>query len=909
MADIRVLDMVQQYIYEHPIYDTEKGNKIVAVVGNTDYAEVFTDLMLQTYQMADDVIAVVWFCNNETKASYLQPRPFLKEFICINGNPAPSKKETYGKLFFKTTEEFENTDKEQFKLVFDVRDNSEMKMPELLPGTVGDLERMAFNTHRVWEGEGNIDHDKLKERFKEGYNKTSSQSFVLSISAKLRAAGIAEENPDEAAKTFNKIVAEARKNPLSEAAKIIAVLSMLEHRRWIIEKVCDGAGPYPNVNGRVDYSECVGQRSVKKFSQAGKLMYHPCIVRSTEKTPLSTGSYKNHIKWDVPSGEDSKLDELDRMSIDLHRVMLSAANDLRKNRNELDRKIRNMETALDIMPEALKIAFLRYKMCICNIMDVSAPYTAQFETYEKDFIKALNDSGFENTEEIKQYISEIRYILYPVLQSNLYVDYKDKDTKLIESIPFILTGKRSVRLSASLGPCDLENSDNDDYFPCVASATVLFADVINYLFIPEESTEIKYFKFRIRAINRYFVARGKTVSLRINAFYNEELKEKAEDLKKALKELKDKKLITDYMLSYVPSESELINQAVMAAKDAGASYYDGTLPLFGSSLLNARFTTKVSDIMPYFEFDSYEKQFINTMGCEELKYLSCTQFIQVEDMFALMNAQDKVIHYEDYTDSYMDYFKVYCGDDFNGEFYRCTYVWSKLCEVLKKVDGPAPLTVRGVFTLRSEDPKNSKYQEACEDNALNVDYVKKMLRALKEREILTEYSVDESIEGQDKYKGPLITAKIRNSKVRGMFTKAGNVLETYVFFKACEEYWFDDVQSGYQFNWEKDRVVNELDCVVTKGFKSILTECKSVNKPEEDYYLILDSLGDHFGINYKKVLIMACDMRDPEGKSERKQYLSRGNQMDIITIWKKNEIVNIGETLRKIMQGEYRTEE
>lgn len=909
MTDVRILESVQQYIYGHSLLDVEKGKKIIAVVGDSSFAETFVDLMFQTYQMADDVITIEWFCSNEAKAAYLQPRAFLKEFISINGSLAPSKKETYGNLFFIDIHLYEGADKEKYALTFDVREGSELSVPELLPGEVGELERMAFNTHRVWEGEGNIDHDKLKERFKEGYNKTSSQSFALSIPGKLRVAGIEEENKEIAAEKFNEIVSAAHENPLSDEAVIIATISMLEHRRWILEKVCDGAGPYPSVNGKVDYSVCVNQRSVKKFSKAGKLINHPCIVRSTAKTPLFSGSYKNHIKWDVPSGEDNSLDELDRMSIELHRAMQSAANELRRNRTALNSAIRNLETGLDIMPESLKLGFLRFKMCIENIMDVSAPYTAQFETFEKDFIKAVAESDISNKQEIAELISEIRYILYPVLESNLYVDYKDKDTKLVESIPFILTGKRSVRLSVALGPCGVKNSDNDDYFPCVASATVLFADVINYLFNLEETTEIRNFKFKIRAINRYFVARGKKVSLRICAFYSENVKEKAELLKDALKSLREDKQITDYTLSFVPSDTEMINQAVMAARDASASYYDGTLPLFESSLLNAGFITKLSAEMPYFEFNSTEKCFVNTVGCEQLKYISCTQFLQVEDIFALMNAQDKVMKYLDYADTYMDYFNIYSGADFGGEFYRCTYVWSKLCDILKKLDGPSPLYVTGTFKVSGKGKESNKAFEVREDNRLNIEYANKMLRAMKEKGILTEYSIDDSTKDNADYKGPVISAKLRSKEKRNMFTKSGDVLETYVFFKACEEYWFDDVQTGYQFNWEKDKVVNELDCVVTKGFKSILAECKSVNKPDEDYYLILDSLGDHFGINYKKVLIMACDMRDPDGKLERKQYLSRSNQMDIITVWKKDEILNIGQTFKKIMNGEYLIEE
>lgn len=883
MADVKVLEVVQQYIYDHPLYNIEKGKKILAIVGEGEYAESFADLALQTYQMKDDVVSIEWYCEAEVKASYLQPRPFLKEFISINGAQAPSKKETYGKLTFKDIATFDDADKDKYVLIFDLRDGMSIDIPECLPEEISDLDRMAFNTHRIWEGEGNIDYDRMKERFKDPYYRTSSQSFALSIPYKLLCAGIEIDSAQDAANKFAAIVEKAHEDPASEEARTIGTISMLEHRRWMLEKVCAGAGPYASVNGKVDYTECVKQRSVKKFSQAKKLIAHPCIVRSTEKTPLSTGSYTNYINWDIPNGLDSKLDELDRMSIELHRAMLAAANDLRVNQGILYKEVNQLEHDLGEFPERqLRINFFRYRLCIKNIMDVSTPYSAQFETYEKDLVATIEASHRDDIDLLKERVLKIRDILYPVLESNLYRDYKSYDTKLVENIPFILTAKRNVRLSASLGPCDMENSDNGDYFPCVASATVLFADAINYLFVLEESTEIKYFEFKIRAINRYFKARGKSVSLKINAFYTENVKEKAESLKSALKSLKDEKQISDYMLSFVPGDEELVNQAVISAQSASSGYYDGTLPLCESSLAAAKFTIKVSDAMPYFEFNSAQGKFINTIGCDELSYMNPTQFIQVEDMFALMNAQDLEMKYQDYTDTYMDYFSIYSGTAFGeNDLYLCSFVWTKLCEVLKQKD---TLNVRGVFSSTNES---------------EISCAGKMLQAMKDKELIDSFGVDESRKGEEKYKGPTVTAVIRDDKVKAMFSKAGDILETYVFFKACEEDWFDDVQTGYKFTWEKDKVVNELDCVLTRGFKSILAECKSVKNPSEDFYLILDSLGDHFGINCKKVLIMVSDM------SEKQLYLSRGKQMDIITIWKKEEILNIGKTLRKIIDGTY----
>ena len=75
-------------------------------------------------------------------------------------------------------------------------------------------------------------------------------------------------------------------------------------------------------------------------------------------------------------------------------------------------------------------------------------------------------------------------------------------------------------------------------------------------------------------------------------------------------------------------------------------------------------------------------------------------------------------------------------------------------------------------------------------------------------------------------------------------------------------------------------------------------ECKSTKSADEGYYLTLDSLGDHFGIGFKKVLIMVTDTRAKTYGG----YVSRGKQMDIITLSSKDDLMNIGRKLIEIMK-------
>ena len=244
-------------------------------------------------------------------------------------------------------------------------------------------------------------------------------------------------------------------------------------------------------------------------------------------------------------------------------------------------------------------------------------------------------------------------------------------------------------------------------------------------------------------------------------------------------------------------------------------------------------------------------------------------------MFALLNAQDKEYNYQDYRDVYMDLWRIYCGDAVNEEnFALCARSWTRVSNILK-TGGAEQLQIQRVPF------------ETTETEEIRV--IRKMLKELRNIGFINNLVF---------HSGNKVSCTIKDRKSKGIFLKAGELLEIYVYFEACKTGWFDDVQTGYKFRWEYDDVTNELDCVLTKGYRSILVECKSTREPDENFYMTLDSLADHFGIGYKKVLVMVTDT----SARSFSHYDSRGKQMDIITISKKEDLVNIGKRLKEIME-------
>ena len=915
---VEVMKKIQQHIYCHPFYNwcgTAEEMKLL-VVGDGIFARKFVDLSLQTGQMLGMGLKIYWCIEDTgTKSTYLKERPALKEFVDVDESVT---EDAYATIIFKSKNEALDSFAEECRYIFvatedenynletaelfknivredclasfvkdeqiHVSFNGEPDAPEYLEvcaseeriASLDELERMSFNTHWTWEGEGNLDYEKVKERFLRPYNYNASIAFVLSIPYKLKSVGIHENNPFKAAAKLCEIIAYASENPGSEEAQTLSKLAALEHRRWVMEKVTEGVVCLRDKNGAPNYAMCVSNTSVKKKDENGKLIAHPCIVKSTHDTPLSTGEFAEHDKWDDNKISASKLDELDKMSIELHRTMQRAANQVRKNKGALIGKLEQLKTMCQYCLET-KREFDRYYFCIENVLDKSKAYAIQFETYEKMLkkcIKQLPENFISESEEI---IAEIAKMLFPVLEFSRYRDYKAYDVELIKQIPFILTAKREIALCMPLGEASSIRGNNDDFFRSVASATALYASRITYLYVYEYTTNFELFESKLKAVRNYFEYRGKNCAIEIKVFVSKEddRNKVSEKVERRLTKAKDRGYVQKYEVIKYENSDCLPDNILQAMENINFDYYDGTNSLTRSTFVNGSVALKISEKYPYFEFDSYNKRFLNCRHSEHLKYIKVSSFIQVEDMFALLNAQDKEFNYQDYADSYRDYWEIYCGDAIRErDFALCARSWTKVSNIIR---------TGGVNCLRI----NNKDIGTKDTDEIRV--IKKMLKCLEEKGFLRGLNISEGNE---------VSVSVRDKKVKGIFVKAGDLLETYIYFEACRTGWFDDVQTGYKFRWEFDDITNELDCVLTKGYRSILVECKSTKEVEEGFYLTLDSLADHFGIGYKKVLILVTDASDHAYDG----YVSRGKQMDIITLTSKEDMMNIGERLIEIMK-------
>lgn len=866
------------------------------------------------------------------------------------------------------------------------------------------LGEMAFNTHVSWNDSLNIDVTSERKRFFEGesekdkYNRTASLAFALSVKYKLYSVQIECSDLLEAAQMFSKQVLEARFTEPEAKAKFDRLVD-LEHRRWLIERAVDGWTAPKDDKGNLLLEDCVIRGSVKDSVNRT----HPCMVRGSETSPLSDSKYLdgNHSLWNT--GEiDSKLDELDRMSIELHRCFRRHAEKLKKDNLFQNPDLLFIQNLIPTECDEAERAFKQFQFALKNIINGVESYSRQYSYYQDTFKKALSTLSDESRAKIEERLAVIEHAFFPVVESNLYRNYKANDEILIEKIPFILTYHYMPALAMAFEDGKYQNGRNEAAFANVAAATVLSPEIIKYFYCFNKSSEVDLLIGKLDAILNYFGKRNVRSGIEIVvACLSDVPNKERERLQRELIKLNknytkangnawfEKDTIYD-----VENYAEAALRFIEYLKEFPVNLYDGGNPLFPSAYDNAMFIGQITGLnIPYFEFNWRNKAFSKRINCEYLKYVRDASFIRIRDMFALMNASDNRFNLPEFADDYEALWSIYTGKYKDGKgkilgFEHGVGNWNRLCMCLDKYeadqkplakmaisisDSPSYKTLTyflpefcfstvkiliqklqeygiaekesSIMTHTSDTCKlelriNGEYEQAlnavfinpqillpyygievCKYKAYNSDYVEIKYNNLT----VTDANLDVDGTGRQKFAfgvlkqlekehfisqmkqnatDPRLVSFVYSSpRIKKLLTSAGEILEVYAYYDVLKTGYFDDVASGYEFSWESGGVKNELDLVLTKGFRSIIVECKAVVELKLDYYHKLHSIADQFGIGTTKVLLGNTYARSNAVVNElNTMQRSRGSQLHIKTISSEDRIVNIGETLKNLME-------
>lgn len=1024
----------------------------VLVLGAGTYGQKFIDLCLEVGQLPGYDITITAVSNNPEydKDVYLQFRPALDQFVNVNGSLDNTDAESYGTLNFVSVPQsaqetscsrgFSVNDMEsnrsivddimaedakiQYVLIALGDDELNQQMADIFTDAADaldmrcsvnfviqdldceihaagnpvyvaervtaqtihpELERMALNTHLSWNSTLNVDMESVQKEFRERYYYESSLAFALSIRYKLSCLGIQGTDYKEMAKMYAAKL-EAEKNGDQNALRDFRDMIAFEHRRWTVEKLVNGWQAPLDAEGNIDFERCVMMgRMLNKTHDADKKL-HPCIVRSTSAMPLPQWK---RSQWDA-TGDIAELDELDAMSVGLHRCFRKHADKFKRQHTLYSGDMELIQHHIADAGSAVSTAYKRFEMCLKRILEGNEKYSRQYKHYAETFLASIGNIPDDIQQDIRMRMNALRREFYPVIESNLYRDYKDNDTILVKKIPFILTHSTQPYVAMAFDDGRMHGGRNDEIFRNVASAMVLNPAQITYLYCFDENSRIPFLAQKIKSVLNYMRGRGMTTKIRfLLAFVKVANEEKTAQFAARLEKRLYDAGLSDFDLLPCASEEDAIGVLMQALSNESVNLYDGATSLFSTHMSNASFLGQIREKYPYFEFNPKRKRFHVCLGCEYLNYINDGSFIRVGDMFALKQASENKFQLPEFATDYETLWSIYARPDRQrtdaNHYGHGVANWTRLCNLLKAYENSDGLGMSKLLVLDEADRTAAarhleytlpgfgykaagylvdrlKENNVVASHSMVSDYSSDICKI----DIYTYYPIEQALNDvfsnpqrftdmrcwsvsknlkddaeylqiafddmdvehlvipRDKYSFFTfeLLEKLRDTnflrnctidrmqytasfsypspRIKSVLTKAGEILEIYVYYEALKTGYFDDVASGYEFQWEYGNVENELDCVLTKGFRSLMVECKAKSKLDQESYHKFNNLAEQFGIACTKVFIAnTADMASNEVHS------IRGEQMNIITISSSKDIMNIGNVLVRIMEGTF----
>lgn len=1020
----RNITMIQYHLFEHPLYESTEGDcdtLNVLVVGFSNYGQEFLDICLQVGQMRNIVLNVTVLLDSvHEKETYLNKRPELRNFYNVDGS-LPNPSASYGYVTFEANtltieepcakasalqdflcdyyeaqtpnyvfvalgedalcvmasnaclaaadlyekrcnvscvieNEAEFEENTKYSPVFV---NADVRELPLFP----EIERMAFNSHLVWEKNLNLDYSAVRADFMKEYNYASCIASALSLKYKLHSVGINldEMSYSEAAKQFVAVISGKKHRSFKNE------LVWMEHRRWVTEKICLGWTSIKNVN------ECSNG-----LTKDEKNKRHICIRNSRPDQKLAT-DYRangNYEKWDTASAQElSLLDELDRMSVELHRVYVSKATQAKENNILSGNNITAIRRLIDVDKSSVR-AFQEWYSCLKDILNGDQNKVRLYKALKNAFLKSTHNLQDERRKAVRDQVSSFDSLFFPVIASMEYRDWKQDDVAFVENIPFILTYSEHSYVAI---PFQTESLSKK--FENLAAPMIISPERILYLYLVHRQNDLDELRESIPYVIEFMSKKRMKAAVEFIIAYTPAAKYLVDDstslnLRSLGKgKIRQVKFIEVAGMPEVPTAFEQYLKRRCEKKTCFA------LEVNESTLSYMFQVAGIYSSFANYRFDSSSMKFHSISGCEQFSYIRKSPFITVNDIAAFKlsssESSNQPEFYADYKELWRKYsersgiWKHLCevlsehserndiiatfqkkktyGTDLNTGMrfilpFVCGKCASQVIDFLKKngvigedsqvcgyTSDSCEIIIRDV--AKENEPQFNKLFSnvyalmipeavSCHVNTRTHEAIVKfdnlvvsgiMLPANKSyelTELLLYFKEMNYISNFSKSLDNKIGFTYATRSIKELLTTAGKMLEVYVYHKAKELGKFDDIVSSFEIDWANTEIKNEFDCIMTKGFRTLFVECKARPNIDQSFYFKLSSLAEQFGINATAVLIADTQERSYyDNANVNAMQRKRGKMMDVITIWKPNDISNIGHTLLNIINGTYIIEE
>lgn len=719
---------LQYHMFNNPLYIGERNGEIkLIVVGFDEVNQFLLDWSLQLTQMPRRSFSVlVLYGNEEEKEKYLSIRNLLADFFDIMDFSEREKPETvgsYGRIYFSFDERLVDIQSfnqsiqsssdysdllkiEEFSPTYiflnldiaaniDIAKNTEsvcrslgndaaiacwckksrikeLEETDVMPFYTDDcgterkkfkdeINRIAFNVYTIFWDYINSDYRKIKSDFCSYPRRhTSCVSRAVFFKYVFHSIGIELDlnNIDAAVKQYVK-----------EYRSHIAEFVYFQHSSWIVQQICSGSRVSKSFEEFID----------NKYLDIDE-EYNPFLVKSGYAINLQNSPWKDnrHQKWNSSGKEEyEKLDDLDKVSIGIHRAYVKRAKEAKLENLLEGSTISDIEYRINCDPKAGDI-FYEWLTCMKDIWNGDTKQTLLYKGLKESLVSAIENSELIDNykkELIKKRVDMFDLSFYPIRKSIEYFDYKTINLNLVNATPYILTHSDNLCLVMPYSITDENNSSI--LFRNLATATILNPKKIVYLcrYMINSKKTInnilrllpKIFKYmekkNLRAEVEFVILLDEQVPLKTRESIETSFLESNERVKKV-------DFLENFTHNLIPFLKEKYFKAEkIASHSAAFEVKDGFISGFFAR-------EQISEIPTYF-FNIQKMKFENRIGCEFISYKNWNvkSFISVNDMVLFGFSSSKTNNKPEFYDHYNELWEKYR---------QSPYKWKDMCSKIKK---------------------------------------------------------------------------------------------------------------------------------------------------------------------------------------------------------------------------------
>lgn len=810
------------------------------------------------------------------------------------------------------------------------------------------LKSMAFNCHIVWNYSKLLDMRKLQRQFLSNYNYVACISYVVSLKYKLASVGIDFLDPT-APEIFDRIM--NSKMPVDK--KAVEDMVANEHKRWNVNMICRG---FKTAESPEKY---VGGIETKASG------YHPCLVKGSGKQGIDEEWNKNnHEKWDKYKPKDfESLDDLDKVSILLHGEYTRRAKKIKRDNIIIQSDIDIINKLLEGNVKA-KNSFDKYYVCLQEISAGNSAKTSLYEHYYSALIKELNDLPANQAKIVRKRINALAASFSVILESEKYIDYKQYDVDLIKKIPFILTYKSNLHIGIPFDLTNVKPALNTCAFRIVESALLINPTRITYICEFERNdlkNLISILEYAIKSMDSHHLRSVINVCLLTDGSLSEAGKDSIKAVSDRINSVvivKNENEFVEFskkrhlkIFEFNRTRSSSILERYDYCRRSYYKYQRNTNQFVTSGCDEIRhiaFTPflKISDIFEFknsvddYSFPDMQKDYKyfwdlyrGNIGSEEFKKESEKKWKALckvlEDHNEITKLEIKNLLGENFKKSYIvekvciDSLKKLCkqakrannaiscnAEQYSNNSYNLTVnapesfhkvVLDLLCEAYKLYDPNSIniLVVKGKASLYYNSlttgpisPETVK--KALESISAGFNDIKPLLLEIAEKGYIRNLVISNANEP--------FSFSYSTHQIKELMISAGRVLELYVYYKLLETGRFDDIANSVEIHWGDAEAENEIDIIATKGYRVLIIECKAQTALNQDYYNKLSRINSDYGLNSIPVIVVDT-LGVKKLKEDNERMMEIGNRVGIYTVFEKNDISNIGNTLASILKN------